>query len=153
MSKVKKLGHIVLFVQDPIASAKWYCDVLGMEAVVLDERIPAAFLSFDQRDHDIALFKVPDDRKLGHRDIEHVSSEINGTIEDFKQFHAMLEQKGIEILGLVDHGISYGLYFLDPDGHHLEVFYQHEQDDEKSKSKFREIGAFAQPITLDDIVS
>lgn len=28
----------------------------------------------------------------------------------------------------VNHGISYGVYFLDPDGHHLEVFYQHEPD-------------------------
>jgi catechol 2,3-dioxygenase len=81
MTKIRKLGHVVLFVRDPMKSADWYCDLLGMEALVRDDRIPAAFLSFGQRDHDLALFRVPDDRELGHHDVEHVSFEIDGDID------------------------------------------------------------------------
>ena len=64
MTRIKQLGHIVLFVRDPAASADWYCDILGMERVTVSEGIPAVFLSFGRRDHDIALFKVPDGRAL-----------------------------------------------------------------------------------------
>jgi hypothetical protein len=43
------------------------------------------------------------------------------------------------------------VYFLDPDGHHLEVFYQHIQPDEEAMRIFAEIGAIAKPIDLDAI--
>lgn len=148
MAQIKQLGHVVLFVNDPMASADWYCNVLGMEAVVRDDRIPAAFLSFGRRDHDIALFRSPDDRRLGHHDVEHVSCEIDGDIDDLKKFHAMLIEKGIDILGVVDHGISYGVYFRDPDGHHLEVFYQRIPDGFEAKTTFGQIGALAKEIDM-----
>lgn len=150
MIRIKHLGHVVLYVSDPIASAKWYNDVLGMETVTINEQIPAAFLSFGKRDHDIALFQSPPDRDLGHHDVEHVSTEIDGSLNDLRAFHASLVEKGVEVLGVMDHGISYGVYFLDPDGHHLEVFYQHEPNSE-SKRKFAEIGAIAKPIEIDAI--
>jgi len=151
MTRIRQLGHVVLFVRDPMASADWYCDVLGMEAVVRDDRIPAVFLSFGRRDHDVALFRVPDDRRLGHHDFEHVSFEIDGDLADLKEFHAKLKAKGTEVTGVVDHGISYGVYFLDPDGHQLEVFYQRVQPDEEAKRTFGEIGAIAQRIDLDKV--
>ena len=65
MSLIKHLGHVVLYVTDPSTSAKWYADVLGMEIVTFNEQIPAAFLSFGRRDHDIALFQAPSGRTLG----------------------------------------------------------------------------------------
>ena len=147
MSRIKHLGHVVLYVADPTASAKWYEDILGMEVVTFNNHIPAAFLSFGKRDHDIALFQAPPGRSLGHHDVEHVSTEIDGGLEDLKDFHASLLRKNVKVLGVMDHGISYGVYFLDPDGHHLEVFYQHEPD-EASKRKFSEIGAIAKPLDL-----
>lgn len=148
---MRKLGHVVLFVTDPMSSADWYCKILGMKAVVRDERIPAAFLSLGERDHDIALFRVPDERELGHRDVEHVSFEIDGDLDAWKRFHASLSENGIEVLGMVDHGIAYGVYFLDPDGHHLEVFYSRFADDSKSKEEFARIGAVANPVQVTDI--
>lgn len=148
MPQIKHLGHVVLFVTDPAESAKWYNDVLGMETVTFNEHIPAAFLSFGKRDHDIALFKAPPGRKLGHHDVEHVSTEINGGLVELKGFYASLLRKNVTVLSVMDHGISYGVYFLDPDGHHLEVFCQHEPD-ELSKKKFAEIGAIAEPLDLE----
>ena len=49
MPQIRKLGHVVLFVRDPMASADWYSDLLGMDVVVRDERIPAAFLSLGRQ--------------------------------------------------------------------------------------------------------
>lgn len=57
----------------------------------------------------------------------------------------------IEILSVVDHGIAYGVYFLDPDGHHIEVLYQRFSDDSESKSEFARIGAVANPVNIDEV--
>ena len=38
MSKVNKVGHVVLAVKDPEASAKWYVDILGMEMMNYSEK-------------------------------------------------------------------------------------------------------------------
>ena len=60
--------------------------------------------------------------------------------------------EGIKILDVVDHGISYGIYFLDPDGHHLEVFYQRNANDAESKTEMARIGtAKADPIDLENV--
>lgn len=146
MTKIKQLGHVVLFVRDPRASADWYGDILGTEVVTYHPGIPAAFLSFGRRDHDIALFKAPDGRRLGDHDVEHLAFEIDGTLADLKAFHAKLLDKSVRVTGVVDHGISYGIYFLDPDGHQLEVFYQRVRPDAEAKRLLAEGGAIARPI-------
>jgi catechol-2,3-dioxygenase len=153
MTRIRKLGHIVLFVRDLEASADWYCDILGMERVTAHEGIPAVFLSFGRRDHDIALFKVPDGRALGHHDAEHFAFEIDGDLDALRAFKARLDEKGVTITGTVDHGISYGVYFLDPDGHQLEVFHQRVGSDEEAKRMLGEIGAIAKPVDLNAVDS
>lgn len=151
MPRIKQLGHIVLFVSDPEASAAWYCDILGMERVTTHQGIPAVFLSFGARDHDIALFEVPDGRALGHHDAEHFAFEIDGGLEALKAFRARLLDKGVTVTGTVDHGISYGIYFLDPDGHQLEVFHQRVDPDAEAKRMLGEIGAIAKPVDLETV--
>jgi catechol-2,3-dioxygenase len=59
----------------------------------------------------------------------------------------------VTITGTVDHGISYGVYFLDPDGHQLEVFHQRVGPDEEAKRMFGEIGAIAKPVDLNAVDS
>lgn len=152
MTKIKKLGHVVLYVRDAMASADWYADILGMDIVISSPHIPAAFLSFNDRDHDLALFGIGDRRTVGGHDVNHLSFEIEGDLEDLKAFHAKLQDRGIRITGVVDHGISYGVYFFDPDGHQLEVFYQRIHPDSAAKVAFTEIGIVATPISIDQMV-
>jgi len=151
MPRIKRVGHVVLFARDPDASARWYGDILGTEVMATYEPASAVFLSLGRRDHDIALFKAPEDRALGHHDLEHVAFEIDGDLEDFKRFHARLVEAGVTIKGVVDHGISYGIYFLDPDGHQLEVYFQRIPDGLEAKRAFADIGAKAAPIEIDAI--
>jgi catechol 2,3-dioxygenase len=151
MPKIKEIGHAVLHVSDVGASSDWYCDVFGMEVVVESAAIPGHFLSFGRKDHDIGLFQKADNAESGGREYNHLAFEIDGTLEDLKRFREGLVDKGVTITGTVDHGISYGIYFLDPDGHQLEVFQQRTGPDEDPKAVFRQVGAMGTPIDLERI--
>ena len=61
MAKIKKVGHVVLGVRDSYRSSTFYTEALGMEVVNIIEEMQMAFFSFGERDHDIAVIKVPDD--------------------------------------------------------------------------------------------
>ena len=150
-TKIKEIGHAVLHVSDVAASSDWYCDVLGMQVVIASEKFRGHFLSFGNKDHDIALFENKDIAGHGGREYNHLAFEIDGTLEDFKAFRRRLVDKGITITGTVDHGISYGVYFLDPDGHQLEVFKQRTDADADSIAAFQAVGAIATPIDLESV--
>jgi catechol 2,3-dioxygenase-like lactoylglutathione lyase family enzyme len=46
MPKVNKVAHVVLAVEDVMASVNFYTEALGMEAVDLRENRKSCFLSF-----------------------------------------------------------------------------------------------------------
>ncbi len=148
MTRIRQVGHVVLYASDPDASAEWYCDLLGMEVVARSEHFSAVFLSFGTRDHDIALFKAPGDGAFRNAELQHVAFELDGDLDDLKRFHARLVERAVTIEAVVDHGISYGVYFRDPDGHRLEVFHQRVPSDGTSKRMRAEIGAIADPVDL-----
>lgn len=151
MSAIKGIGHAVLYVSDPEASAAWYADILGMSTVIEEPRIPAIFLSFGWRDHDLALFKAPPGHNLGQQEYNHLALELDEDLEGLKAFRRRLVEKGVTITGTVDHVISYGIYFLDPDGHQLEVFMQRTPRDADQHEAFRTAGVKATPIDLEDV--
>src|SRR5262249_37542560 len=62
MARIKKVGHVVLGVRDTARSVKFYTEVLGMELVTVLDEMQMAFFSFGERDHDIAVIKVPDEQ-------------------------------------------------------------------------------------------
>jgi catechol-2,3-dioxygenase len=149
MSTIKGIGHAVLYVSDPEASARWYSEVLGMQRVIDSEHFQAIFLSFGWRDHDLALFQAPPGHSLGQQDINHLALEFGEDLEGLKAFRRRLVEMGVTITGTVDHGVSYGIYFLDPDGHQLEMFLQRTPPDEDQHEAFRTVGVKATPIDLD----
>ena len=151
MTQIKEIGHAVLHVSDVAASSNWYCDILGMEVVIEASGFPARFLSFGRKDHDLALFHSDDVAAHGRREYNHLAFEIDGTLEDLKRFRRRLAEKGVTITGTVDHGISYGIYFLDPDGHQLEVFQQRTAPGADAKAAFRDVGVMATPIDLEEV--
>ena len=124
---IKRIAHVVLYVADPEASAAWYEDVLGMRVVARVGDGPykgGLFLSFGQSDHDIALFKAEPGASKG-KEFEHVGLELNSSsIEELKQIYEHLKAKNVEIAEVLNHGVSVGIYFFDPDGHMLEVLHQ-----------------------------
>ncbi|HLZ97361.1 MAG TPA: VOC family protein [Steroidobacteraceae bacterium] len=126
--KVKRVAHVVLFVRDPEASARWYGDVLGMQVSARAIEGPykgGVFLTFGERDHDIALFPTTDNSPRG-REFEHIGFEVDcdGDMTRLRRLYGSMLRHQVKINEILDHGVSTGIYFFDPDGHQLEVFCQ-----------------------------
>jgi len=126
--RVRRIAHIVLYVRDPETSARWYSEILGMRisARVADGPYRGGiFLSFGEQDHDIALFPGTSNTERG-REFEHIGLEVDcdGDLDRLRRLYGSMLQHHVRIHEVLDHGVSIGIYFYDPDGHLLEVFCQ-----------------------------
>ena len=124
MASIKKVGHVVLGVRDPERSIAFYTEVLGMELVKFLDGMQMAFFSFGERDHDIAVIKVPDDQPVGSAGLAHTALEIDGGLEALRSFHDRLASHGVRVEFTADHVLTKSIYFFDPDGNRLEIFSQ-----------------------------
>jgi len=125
------LDHVNVFVRNAERSLRWYTDVLGLH--VQDtmnhagtERLRAAFLACDRdHAHDIALFDVGDDAAGPQKNqvgLNHVAWRM-ASLDDLAEIYRRLSDKGVP-LRVADHTVSIGVYFSDPDGNGLEVYYE-----------------------------
>ena len=126
--KIKRVAHVVLYVRDPDASARWYCEVLGMQISATVQDGPyrgGVFLSFGEQDHDLALFPRTTGSDCG-TEFEHIGMEVdcNGDLDQLRRLYGTMLRHQVRIHEVLDHGVSIGIYFFDPDGHQLEVFCQ-----------------------------
>jgi catechol 2,3-dioxygenase len=95
-----------------------------MELVNVLEGMQMAFLSFGERDHDIAVIKVPDDQPVGSSGLAHTALEIEGGQEQLRELYHRLKDYGARVEFTVDHLLTKSVYFFDPDGNRLEIFSQ-----------------------------
>jgi catechol 2,3-dioxygenase len=122
----KYLAHVNLYVRDADASMRWYQDVLGLHVY---EHRPgkAAFMSADlEQSHEVAVMQLGPEAegyRKGQIALNHLAFRME-SIDDLKEIYARLKAKGVTINTVVDHGISLGVYFQDPDGHGIEVYYE-----------------------------
>ena len=144
MARVEKVGHVVLAVKDPEASAKFYTEALGMELMNYSPEIGMAFLSFGTRDHDIALIRAPEDALLGSQGLAHTAFQIEGGEKELGELFQRLKDHGARIDFTTDHGLSKSVYFFDPDGNRLEIFSQVPQAGE-ALDFMRNVGAVLDP--------
>jgi catechol 2,3-dioxygenase len=124
IAKIKKVGHVVLGVRDPARSVKFYTEVLGMELIKVLDEMQMAFFSFGERDHDIAVIKVPDDQPVGSSGLAHTALEIEGGQEQLRELYERLKRYGARVEFTADHVLTKSVYFFDPDGNRLEIFSQ-----------------------------
>jgi len=122
----KHLGHVNLYVRNAERSRHWYEEVLGLHTY--DFRPGwAAFMSADKdKSHEVALMQVGDDAPLqqkGQVGLNHLAFMME-SLDDLKDAYGRLKEKGVKIDRIVDHGLSLGIYFRDPDGNGLEVSYE-----------------------------
>ena len=112
-------------------SHRWYTDVFGFHTQDTmthpgTDKLRAAFLACDPgHAHDIALFEVGDDATGPEKNqvgLNHVAWRM-GSLDDLKEMYQRLKDKGVEAR-VSDHTVSIGVYFDDPDGNGLEVYYE-----------------------------
>jgi catechol 2,3-dioxygenase len=135
MLKPAALDHVNIFVRNAGKAYEWYTDILGLHTQDIfhypeTDKMRAAFLSCDPgHAHDIALFDVGEDAALQDKKqvgLNHVAWRM-ATLDDLKEMYQKLESKGVPVR-VGDHSISIGVYFSDPDGNGLEVYYELPRD-------------------------
>lgn len=116
-----KLGHAHILVRDVEKSTKFYTEVLGLQ-VTESEPDRWAFLTSGEAHHELALSQVGADAPgplEGGVGLFHLAFDAADRV-DFARILQRLLDRNIEAQP-VDHRISWGIYFSDPDGNGLEV--------------------------------
>src|SRR5262245_23313474 len=129
--KPVSLDHVNIYVRNAERSYRWYTDILGLHTQDIfhhpgTEKMRAAFLSCDPgHAHDIALFEVGEEAALqqkGQVGLNHVAWRM-ASVDDLAEMYQRLQDRDIPIR-VSDHTVSIGVYFSDPDGNGLEVYYE-----------------------------
>ena len=112
--------HVGLLARDPETVAGFYRDVMGMTLVrqtAADHGLGGtAFLGRhpEVEDHDVVL--------VANEKAAHTAFRV-ASLSDLLAFYQRLKQRGIAVQNCFDHGISLAVYFEDPEGHLLEVYW------------------------------
>jgi catechol 2,3-dioxygenase len=147
MPKAASLDHVNIKVRNAERSYRWYADLLGLHTQDIfyfpgTEKIRAAFLSCDpDHAHDIALFEVGAEATGPQKDevgLSHVAWRMS-SLEDLGAMYRTLRAREIPVR-VVDHTVSIGVYFSDPDGNGLEVYYELPRREWKQERPFSEPG-------------
>ena len=141
------LDHVNIYVRNAARSHEWYTDILGLHTQDIfyhpgTERMRAAFLACDRdHAHDIALFEVGDEAaapQKGQVGLNHVAWRM-ATLDDLAEMYEKLKAKGVPV-HVSDHTVSIGVYFADPDGNGLEVYYEQPRSQWNRERPFSEQG-------------
>ena len=124
MAEIAGLGHVGIYVEDLMKQRDFWSRVMGLK--IADEDLEGrgmVFLSSDPEaeHHEFVLMKgrdVPQRANL----VQQISFKVP-SIDDLKEFHTVLVAEGIEIDRIVSHGIALGMYFFDPEGNRVELYY------------------------------
>ena len=122
MARVEAIDHVALAVRDVARSVAWYQQVLGLERVHKDVwgDFPAMVGIGTTA---LALFPIQDKdpKPPPGKDtvaMRHVAFRATRSCFDASQAH--LESLGIKF-EFQDHDIAHSIYFVDPDGHEIEI--------------------------------
>lgn len=135
MSILKRIHHVAYRCNDAKETALWYKEMLDMELTVSisEDHVPSTkapdpymhiFLDAGMGNV-LAFFELTGQKPMG-RDIntpewvQHIAFEVEN-LEVLEKAKNSLESKGIEVLGITDHGVFKSIYFFDPNGHRLEL--------------------------------
>ena len=142
MPGIEGLGHVGIYADDLMKQRDFYTRVIGLK--VADEDLEGrgmCFLSSDpeREHHEFVLMKgreAPEGTKL----IQQISF-IVPTIDDLREHYHRLQAENVKIDRIVSHGNAFGMYFFDPEGNRIELYY---------KTGFKVPQPHGDPIDLDE---
>jgi catechol-2,3-dioxygenase len=128
MIQLKRIGHVLLRVADLEQSRKFYSTILGFQVMEEDPEHGGLFMALEGHAHTLDLFPVQDAGAAprsapGGVGVHHVAFQVDseGALGDA---HRTLREHGVEIARAVDHVSQKSIYFHDPDGNLLEIYYE-----------------------------
>ena len=135
MIDIQKIHHVAYRCKNAKETTEFYQKMLGMELLVCisEEKVPSTkepnpyihiFLDAGMGNI-LAFFEITGEKEMS-RDpntplwVQHIAFQLKD-LEALKQAKKYLEDQGLDVLGLTDHGIFQSIYFFDPNGHRLEL--------------------------------
>jgi glyoxylase I family protein len=131
-----RLNHLAYVTHDTAATVKFWTEVMQMPLVeaVMSERVPSTgdpfpYVHFFFRMQDgstIAFFEAvglperPEPTHPAYLVFDHLALEV-GTPAEVDEWRDRLVAHQVDIIGPVNHGIIYSVYFHDPNGIRLEI--------------------------------
>ena len=135
MIDIKQIHHVAYRCTDAKATVEFYQKFLNMDLLVCiaEDKVPSTkepnpymhvFLDAGQGNI-LAFFEITGEKEMS-RDlntpkwVQHIAFQVSdetALIEAKKE----LSEKGLDVIGVTEHGIIRSIYFFDPDGHRLEL--------------------------------
>jgi len=128
MIRLTGIGHVLLRVLDLERSKKFYSDVLGFRVLEEDPEHGGTFMALEGQSHAIDLFPIRDAEAArrqtpGVRGLGHIAFRVDSEAA-LKDADATLQKHGVEVTRSIDHVSQKSIYFNDPDGNTLEIYYE-----------------------------
>lgn len=128
---VRRIGHVVLRAQDLDRAVRFYTELLGFRVsdVYPDDMVPGGmvFMRCNADHHGIALVGGA---QHGSRkeELDHLAFEV-GSLEELFRAREFLKSHGVRVVfdGRRRAGCQIAVEFLDPDDHHLELYWNIDQ--------------------------
>ena len=128
MIKLQGIGHVLLRVADEEASKRFYRDILGFIVAEQDPEHGGVFMTLGDHFHtlDLVQHAAPNEAPRPRRDqigLGHIAFQV-GSYAALRDAYHHLVDNGVEILRATDHVSQRSVYFADPDGNSLEIYYE-----------------------------
>lgn len=117
---IKKLGHVGIWAKDFEKMRDFYSQVLGL--TISDQTNNAAFMSSDPKreHHEFVVFRAQEPDQ--HTSVQQISFSCE-KLEDVIEYYHRFKRHGVRFSRVVSHGNAVGLYFFDPEGNRIEVYW------------------------------
>ena len=125
MARIGGLGHVGIYATDLMNMRDFYTRVMGLQIADEDlEQRRMVFLSSDPvgEHHEFVLMEgrvTSDDAKVIQQISFHVPS-----IQDMREYKERIDEENVQIDRIVSHGNAFGMYFFDPEGNRIELYYK-----------------------------
>ena len=128
MINLAGIGHVLLRVADEEASKRFYRDVLGFRIAEQDPEHGGVFMTLGDGFHTIDITQHPSPKEAaapqrGGLGLVHIAFKV-ASYAALREAYAHLLQNGVAIQRATDHVCQRSLYFTDPDGNGLEIYYE-----------------------------
>jgi catechol 2,3-dioxygenase len=131
--RLTRIGHVLIAVHDLARAKDFYTRVLGFEILEEDEDHGGVFMTLGAGSHVIDLVPLPGAEpprvpgsmaelrpSLG---FAHVAFPV-ASAGDLRRAYFELIDNGVRVLAAIDHESQESIYFCDPDGNMLEIYWE-----------------------------
>jgi catechol-2,3-dioxygenase len=134
--RLTRIGHVLIAVHDLARSRDFYTRVLGFGILEEDADHGGVFMTIGEGTHVIDLVPLPDAQpppvprsiaelrpSLG---FGHVAFPV-GSARDLRGAYFELVDNQVRVLAAIDHESQESIYFCDPDGNMLEIYWERDE--------------------------